>query len=278
MAERWKGDPIVVGGGRARAGGSRPAAGRGADDPTRGDHETPAARPRRRAGPESTIPSMRSVWPGGRHCRSRLPRDRSEATSSRNSRRIVGARHSLEELVGPSRPLLRSTARAIDWQPPPSRGTAEIVFRSHQSRTRPPPPTSHRLRLQRDVGLDAGVAGGSPRFQGVLPPRGTSDPAWARAEKPTSATASSTSTWTRSSLGTDWHEREAWEMFGITSPATPPVTSTSRRVRGPPAAQGLPAARPRGEAVARPRRRRADARRGPRGPTPREVTRGMTDH
>ena len=66
----------------------------------------------------------------------------------------------------------------------------------------------------------------------------------------------------RSTPGADWHERECWEMYGFVlrrppalAPPLPPVG-----VRGAPAAQGLPAARAGREAVARPRRRRADAR------------------
>ena len=65
--------------------------------------------------------------------------------------------------------------------------------------------------------------------------------------------------------GADWHERECWEMYGIGFDGSPEAPSPvpARRVRGAPAAQGLRAARPRGEAVARARRRRADARRRP---------------
>ena len=61
--------------------------------------------------------------------------------------------------------------------------------------------------------------------------------------------------------GADWHEREAWEMYGVVFDGHPEPASPlpSVRVRRPSAAQGLPVARPRGEAVARSRRRRADA-------------------
>ena len=47
--------------------------------------------------------------------------------------------------------------------------------------------------------------------------------------------------------GADWHEREAWEMFGIDFDGHPDLRHLYLpvRVRGPPAAQGLPAARPR---------------------------------
>ena len=62
--------------------------------------------------------------------------------------------------------------------------------------------------------------------------------------------------------GADWHERETWEMFGIAVRRAPRAAAPLPpvRVRGPPAAQGLSAARARGEAVAGSRRRRADAR------------------
>ena len=63
--------------------------------------------------------------------------------------------------------------------------------------------------------------------------------------------------------GADWHERETWEMFGIDFVDRSPLSAhlPADRVRGLPAAQGLPVARPAGQAVARHRRRRADARR-----------------
>ena len=63
--------------------------------------------------------------------------------------------------------------------------------------------------------------------------------------------------------GANWHEREAWEMFGIglRRPPRPAQALPAERLRGLPAAQGLPAARPACQAVAGHRRRRAHARR-----------------
>ena len=54
--------------------------------------------------------------------------------------------------------------------------------------------------------------------------------------------------------------------FDVRRPPQPGQALPARRVRGLPAAQGLPAAGPRGQALARPGRRRADAR-GPRAPS-----------
>ena len=73
----------------------------------------------------------------------------------------------------------------------------------------------------------------------------------------------SLTTWVPVYAGANWHERETWEMYGITfvgHPA-PGAHVPARRLRGQPDAQGLPAAGPPGEAVARHRRRRAHARR-----------------
>ena len=63
--------------------------------------------------------------------------------------------------------------------------------------------------------------------------------------------------------GADWHERETWEMFGIVFDGHPSLRHLylPSEFEGHPLAQGLPAARARGEAVARSRGRRADARR-----------------
>ena len=68
-------------------------------------------------------------------------------------------------------------------------------------------------------------------------------------------------TWSRIYPGADWHERETGRCSASTSTATRPAQHLpAGRLRGPSAAQGLPAARPARQAVAGHRRRRADAR------------------
>ena len=68
--------------------------------------------------------------------------------------------------------------------------------------------------------------------------------------------------------GADWHEREALGdvRLRLRRAPRPAPSLPAERLRGPPAPQGLPAPRPRAQAVARPRRRRAD----PRSPRPEE--------
>ena len=79
-------------------------------------------------------------------------------------------------------------------------------------------------------------------------------------------TTCSVESWVSVYPGADWHEREAWEMYGFVFDGHPSLRHLYLPVgvRGSPAAQGLPAARARGEAVAGPRRRRADAGRSRR--------------
>ncbi len=74
--------------------------------------------------------------------------------------------------------------------------------------------------------------------------------------------------------GADWHE--AWEMFGIDFVGHPRLLHIylPGDVRGPSVAQGTPARRSHGEAVAGHRRRRALPRRGERRPRTRATSRG----
>ena len=145
---------------------------------------------------------------------------------------------------------------AIDWLPSPF-GRYED---SHGRRAVPAAdarPVRRRARLRRRRHPLPGAARRSPRpapTSGVLLKADVPD------DDPRVAT------WIRVYAGADWHEREAREMFGIAFDGHPDLRHIylPARVRGPPAAQGLPAARPRREAVAGHRRRRAHARRGRR--------------
>ena len=134
--------------------------------------------------------------------------------------------------------------------------------RSAAARTIPP---SRRPSATTEIGQ--GYAGGETRFQvfarvtdirrhvGVT----------IKADVPDDE-RSAIDSWHAIYAGANWHERETHEMFGIGFDGHPDLRNMylPDRVRGLPAAQGLPAARPHGEAVARHRRRRADARGGRR--------------
>ena len=137
---------------------------------------------------------------------------------------------------------------------------AAVAVRPQRGRARSTPP-----RRAATPPIAQGYAGGETRFQVLArvqnPERGFGAHAQGR---PRRRRRRRSTRWIPVYAGANWHEREAWEMFGITFEGHPDLAHIylPGDVRGPPAAQGLPAAGPRGEAVARHRRRRAHARRG----------------
>ena len=143
---------------------------------------------------------------------------------------------------------------AIDWLPSPyGRGEDDPTDAAGAERDRP------RSRQ--------GVRRRRHPLPGVRPASPTSSATRHHAQgrrRPTTTVA--IDTWSPVYPGANWHEREACEMFGIDFVGHPDLRNMylPGRVRGLPAAQGLPAAGPHGEAVAGHRRRRADARRGRR--------------
>ena len=127
---------------------------------------------------------------------------------------------------------------------------------------------SPRPRSPTTTGDVTGVAGGDTRFQVFARLYNVDHPRRHHPEgRPGPTTTPGSTRWSPLYRGADWHEREAWEMYGVRlrRPPRPAPPVPARRVRGLPAAQGLPAAGPHGEAVARPGRRRAHARRGADG-------------
>ena len=109
-----------------------------------------------------------------------------------------------------------------------------------------------------------GVAGSDGRFQVFATRAVDRASTGAHASRPTSTTADplaqSGCRSTPAPTGTSASAGRCTASASTATPAAPPVPAG--RVRGPPAAQGLPAPRARGEALAGPRRRRADARSG----------------
>ena len=152
---------------------------------------------------------------------------------------------------------------AIDWLPSP-------YGKGEDDPTEPPPEreTDDRARATRAA---TPASRCSPGCHSTTQPRR----AHAQGRRPRRRPQPEIPTWVRVYAGANWHEREAWEMFGITFDGHPDLRHIylPDGLRGPPAAQGLPAAGPHGEAVAGHRRRRADAgrprRRRRRRPTPR---------
>jgi NADH-quinone oxidoreductase subunit C len=89
---------------------------------------------------------------------------------------------------------------AIDWLPSPFGKSEDDSAPAEVDPTAP---------------LQTGVAGGETRFQLIarVERPGTSEGVTLKADVGDDLTAP---TWTGTYLGANWHEREAWEMFGIT--------------------------------------------------------------
>ena len=148
-------------------------------------------------------------------------------------------------------PLLRLPSPGIDWLPSP--------FGRDMGQPGGPRRRRRRRRRQRDPAPSSPASPGREPLQvfaGSSPPGGV----LASPSRPTSATdAPTVDSWTPVYAGADWHEAQTYEMYGFTfvGHPEPALHLPASRLRGPPAAQGLPAAGPAGEALARHRRRRA---------------------
>jgi NADH-quinone oxidoreductase subunit C len=101
---------------------------------------------------------------------------------------------------------------AIDWLPSPF-GKSEDDFQPGVASASEQPGVERSLRSET---IEHGVTGGETRFQLI-----------ARVERPGTAVGITLKTdvddadpvaptWSRVYLGANWHERECWEMFGIT--------------------------------------------------------------
>ena len=153
---------------------------------------------------------------------------------------------------------------AIDWMPSP-------FGRGEDDPTQPPP--------ERTTEVVPGIRRRRDPLPGVRQGRPTSTATSASRSRPTSPDDTlAVDSWHAIYAGANWHERETHEMFGIGFNGHPDLRNMylPDRVRGLPAAQGLPAARPHGEAVAGHRRRRADARGGARASRPPATSRRPT--
>jgi NADH-quinone oxidoreductase subunit C len=101
----------------------------------------------------------------------------------------------------------------IDWMPSPFGRSMDSEVDNQLAAAEPPP--------GRDApagGFEHGITGGETRFQvfARVAHVGTPGDYWGitvKADVPEDSLR--IGTWTRSFAGADWHEREAWEMFGI---------------------------------------------------------------
>ncbi len=137
----------------------------------------------------------------------------------------------------------------IDWQP-----AEKLVSEDSGDTSTPAQPSEMTL----------GLTGAAGRFQVLAYVQSTTKHWGITLKADVDDESPHLASWVPVYPGADWHERECWEMYGIVFDGHPSLRHLylPGRVRGAPAAQGLPAARAGGEAVARDRRRRADAGRG----------------
>jgi NADH-quinone oxidoreductase subunit C len=88
----------------------------------------------------------------------------------------------------------------IDWLPSP-------YGRGEDDPTEPPP--------ERSTAIVQGVTGGETRFQALARVTSTTDHLGITIKADIPDDTASIGTWVHNYAGANWHEREAWEMFGI---------------------------------------------------------------
>ncbi len=200
MADRWRGEPIVVG-----------------DDGRRHHHRRrsrrrPKTRPRARRAVERDEALARSSSGASPTCWATPSRAATSSpgrtSGSASSRPTPGA-------PPPTSPATAWAAKyfgflsAIDWMPSPfGRSMDAEVDRVMAGES----------GFSADGEIEQGYAGGATRFQVFARIAHIGDPGntWGvtlKADLPDEAPA--IESWTSIYAGADWHEREAWEMFGI---------------------------------------------------------------
>jgi NADH-quinone oxidoreductase subunit C len=101
---------------------------------------------------------------------------------------------------------------AIDWKPSPWGRYEDAIGEPTDAATDPaaaeaPPPP--------DAPLTAGVAGGDTRFQVFARVASVTKPVAVTLKVDVPDDSMTIDSWVRVYAGADWHERETWEMFGI---------------------------------------------------------------
>jgi NADH-quinone oxidoreductase subunit C len=90
---------------------------------------------------------------------------------------------------------------AIDWKPSP-------YGKGEDDPTQPPP--------ERSTAVVQGYAGGNTRLQAIARVHSTRDHVGLTLKADIPDDTEAIETWVGNYAGANWHEREAWEMFGIT--------------------------------------------------------------